>query len=271
MAVDGAGNVLLVGVSGKPLTSGYAGSFVTKLDAAGAPIWSVIEKSPDYFEREALAVAANGNEVAVVGADWVYAGTEDGYPVSKSFATLYDAAGHAEWSQRGSGGKSLGVAVDGAGNVFVGGAGAGVWPPDAGYRSAAFITSVTGGGALRWTNDLTWLDPSWGSPTIRALAVDACGEIVAGGIVVESGLWTGQPDVDRVLVVKLDPLGQPLWARAYRGGTDGARGIAVRTSTIAITGTFAGKLDFGEGPLDSASDASLCAGPPAFVATLPPY
>jgi hypothetical protein len=96
--------------------------------------------------------------------------------------------------------------------------------------------------------------------TARAVAVDPSGNvIVAGGF--EGELAIGAPalsltsaGLDDIFVIKLDPLGSPLWSKRFGSAADqNAYAVAVGADgSIVVTGEFAGTVDFGGGPLTSA-------------------
>ena len=216
VAVDSAGNVLLVGAfddsidfgNGSLVSEGAKDVFVAKLDPSGNPLWSKrFGDGADYQYGAGVAVDGAGN-VLVLG---VFAGSIDfgsGPPLTSlsgldGFVAKLDASGESLWSVGFSGKEDIlcsGVAVDSAGNVLI-----------TGYFSG--ITSF-GAGLL--------------------------GSAGEGG----------------AFLAKLDASGNHVWSKGFGvvGGQD-PRGIAVNSGgEVFITGSFTSPIDFGDGPLVSGGE-----------------
>lgn len=95
---------------------------------------------------------------------------------------------------------------------------------------------------------------STGGDYIYDLASDAQGNLIAvgvfwGSIIVGPTALVSAGKGD-VLVVKLDPQGNPLWARSYGGATDdSAAAVAIdKGNNILLTGVAQGTVDYGSGP-----------------------
>lgn len=91
-----------------------------------------------------------------------------------------------------------------------------------------------------------------------ALATDAAGNIYLSGYhkgTIDFGLGA-LPLPQGMLLVKLDPAGQPIWQKDYDNGY--ARSIAVDAAgSVILFGGFHGLVDFGGGPIGVASEDGL--------------
>jgi len=123
VAIDGAGNIYMVGQTAGDLGTGNLGStdsFVAKFDAAGNQLW---------VRQFGTAGAENAEAVAVDAAGNVYvAGNTAGFdPVLPSgqyagYVAKFDSAGTFAWvRQTSSGAAASAVAVDGRGDVYLAG------------------------------------------------------------------------------------------------------------------------------------------------------
>ncbi|MDB4944831.1 MAG: hypothetical protein JWP97_4365 [Labilithrix sp.] len=289
VATDAAGNVVVAGnfsgtidFGGGPLVS--AGSwdiFVAKLDAAGNHLWSKRFGDADQQEAHTVAVDAAG-DIVLGGTFWGSVDFGGGLLTSAGYVDAYvaklDAAGNHVWSKRyGDADRqgTNGVAVDAAGNVFVTGDcagtidfGGGTLPPvgPMGKRDI-FLFSLDPTGAHRWSKRFT----SMGGIGI-GVAADPSGNVI---LAAESSTtfmdlgtgplpYKGEQDV---ILGKFSPAGDPIFARSFGStGQDWVYAVAADPSgNILVTGTADTAMDFGNGPVSSAS------GPPsAFIAKLSP-
>ena len=149
IAVDGSGNVYVVGYSpatwGSPVRAYTSGNdaFAAKLDSSGALTWNTFLGASGNDNGYAIAVDGSGN-VYVSGhstATWgspVRAFT----PGADAFAAKLDSSGALQWNTfLGGSGSDFGyaIAVDGSGNVYVGGVSAATW----GSPVRAYTTSTS--------------------------------------------------------------------------------------------------------------------------------
>ena len=129
MAVDAAGNVHVVGVTGSGDGRDYA---TVKYSAGGVQQWAAVYDGPNYLyghdwadEATGVAVDGSGNVYVTGWVDWTKSGGS-----SYSYATLmYDSGGVQQWvtfaplDDTGGYDKAADIAVDGTGNVYVTGNG----------------------------------------------------------------------------------------------------------------------------------------------------
>jgi uncharacterized protein (TIGR03437 family) len=261
IATDSAGNLYLAGLTTSPdfpLTSTAFGTaskdhncaFVTKLNAAGAIVWSVC-----------LADAA-ATAVAVDGAGSVYVLTD-----STSIVKLTPAADRIVYA-KALGASALRIAADVLGNVYAAGdAGPGLATSSGAFQKAlapgmcitstfpnaqptpcsdAFVMKLDPAGNVVYA---TYLGGS-GTDVARAIAVDAqgnawiTGETVSPNFPVTNGsTFQGEIDVGPLqygdaFVAKLDATGGKLLFSTYLGGSgaDTGNAIAVDGAGAAYAG-----------------------------------
>ncbi|XXY14759.1 DNRLRE domain-containing protein [Sorangium sp. So ce216] len=273
LAVDGAGNVVLMGtftgsidLGGGPLTSaGGVELFVAKLDGAGQHLWSrrvagdfsVFEASPD-----GVAVDGAGNVFlagSVRGAadlgGVVAPGAGDALLVAK-----LDPAGNPLWTKRVEADfyRRVAMAVDGDGNaVLTGGVsgtvdfGGGLIP---GVGTDVFLLKLDANGHHVFGRRFDGTTRHYG----RSIAVDAGGNIVVGGwnwmygFELDPGFWVG--GYQGAFGARFDGAGNTLWARSFGddNGTMDLDSVAVDPAGNAFfTGYFTSSIDFGAGDMVS--------------------
>jgi Beta-propeller repeat len=142
VAVDGAGNAYIAGYTEGSLGGTNAGdddAFLAKYDAAGALLWTRQIGTPKVDIAWDVAVDAAGNAYITGVAGGALGGPFAGGP-SDVFLFKYDPAGNLRWSRQAGTGTNdcaYGVAVDDAGNAYIGGATQGSFGgPSAGGRDA---------------------------------------------------------------------------------------------------------------------------------------
>jgi hypothetical protein len=243
VAVDGAGNVIVVGwFSGTvnlgigQLTATFQDVLVAKLDPSGNTLWNRRFAGPGSEIGNGIAVDAAGN-VLVTG---TFQSTIDGGggPLQgagsfDAFVVKLDAAGNHLWSRtiEGSGfDDGNGISVDGAGNAFV--TGATHFAPST--ASNPFLLKLDPAGNQIWNRQLATSTMSG-----RGVTVAPDGDVL---VVASSAITT--------LVSRLDGTGAPLWSQTFAGaqGND----IAVDAlDNVFFAGQLTGPTDFGGGSLSS--------------------
>ncbi len=259
IAVDGSGNVYLGGSSnatwGSPINpyQGYD-AFTAKLNASGELQWNTFLGGTNADSGEAIAVDGSGN-VYVGGLSWVAWGT----PVrgfqgggADAFAAKLDAGGALQWHTfLGGTGYDYGkaIAVDGSGNVYVGGYGNATWGagectncpirPYQGGNNDVFAAKLNASGALQWNTFLGGTDAEEGT----AIAIDGSGNVYVGGT---SWVSWGSPvrvhqGVNDAFAAKLNASGALQW-NTFLGGTswDYCKAIAVDGSGNVYAGGYSG-------------------------------
>ncbi len=252
IAVDGSGHVYVVGDSlatwGSPIrvyTSGRD-AFAAKLDSGGNLTWHTFLGGDGTDGGRGIAVDGSGH-VYVGGHSWgtwgspirAYTSNDD------AFAAKLDSGGNLTWNTFLGGSDDdvgYGIAVDGSGNVYVGGGSEAAWgSPIRAYSSDsdAFAAKLDSGGTLTWHTFLG----GGSSDNGRAIAVDGSGHVYVGGH--SWGTW-GSPirayssNAD-AFAAKLDSGGNLTWHTFLGGGgSDYGRGIAVgRSGNVYVSGESA--------------------------------
>jgi len=199
IAVDGNGNVYVGGTSeaswGSPILNfsinGYFETdiFVAKLSRDGALLWNTFLGGPGADQVLGITLDSSGN-VYVGGnsiASW-------GSPImafntaSCGFVAKLTSEGVLSWNTffGGKDGVAVsGIAVDGSGNVYVGGSSNGTWgSPIRAYfitygrsNTDGFVSKLSTDGALLWN---TFLGGS-GDDLIYGITLDSSGNVYVGG------------------------------------------------------------------------------------------
>ncbi|EYF00306.1 hypothetical protein [Chondromyces apiculatus] len=184
---------------------------------------------------------------------------------SALFIAKLDANGGHLWSHaygQDSGGSHLGhaVAVDADDNVIVVGANGGTLDfgtgplPTAQY-SDIFVVKLDLAGNVLWARGF----PDTGVASADDVAVTADGSLVITGEHSAPVDFGGGPlpagSYPSAFLAKLDPAGNHVWSKSFAGGgSSKAFSVAVDAAdNVALTGTFSGSVDFGAGPLTTAS------------------
>ena len=180
-----------------------------------------------------------------------------------AFIAKYNNAGALLWVRRAGGpgfDAANGIAVDGAGNCYV----TGSFEGSADFGTATlvnanpssfsdvFVAKLDANGTVGWAQ-------SFGADSIsdtgNAVALDPTGNVLVAG---SSGITNFGPSAvtgtGRILLAKLDPAGNPLWARVagaagLNGVQDSATGVgADAAGNVYVTGSFEGSTaTFGGG------------------------
>lgn len=256
---------------------GGGGAFASAFDASGVHRWSAPLGGTGSDSGRAVAVDGAANAYVVgyfTAAANLGSGIVDGAGSTDAFLTSFAADGKHRWAVPIGGAladEGTGVAVDGAGNVYVAGTFigpavlAGTAQPGAG-QSDGFVASFTSTGTPRWSAAIGGA----GSDRAAAVAVDGAGNVYVAGalgnaaVTLGSSAWPGAGGQDGY-VASFTGAGAPRWLVGLGGaGEDAARGVAVDgTGHIFVAGDFEGSATIGSG-LSSAGRADV------FVVALDP-
>ncbi|MBI5800367.1 MAG: SBBP repeat-containing protein, partial [Verrucomicrobia bacterium] len=248
VATDAAGNCYVTGhfqstnatFSGVAVpNSGDYDIFVAKYDAAGRQLWVRTAGGKGYDYGHGIAVDARGN-VFVTGA-LVGEGAFGDLRITAAggahvFCARYDSDGKLLWARTAEGRASNsghGIAVDGAGNAYIGG-----YTGGAGTLGGLALTNATGRDVLvaKLTPDgiVAWVSEGHGSTNALAheITCDRAGNVWASGMF--KGLLkladrtvTSHGDND-LFLTSFDPAGKRLWTRTG-GGPRVDYGLGVAT------------------------------------------
>ena len=258
VAVDSVGNVYIAGESnatwGTPIRgySGFYAGFVAKLHSYGDLFWNTFLGGAGYSSTYAYSIAVDSGGNAFVSG---YSTATWGSPVraytasSDVFAARLDTFGALQWNTflggTGSDDNLRGLALDGAGNVYVGGYSDATWgSPQQSYTSGedGFVAKLNAAnGSLSWN---TFFGGA-GSDDLYGLTVDGSGNTYVTG---ESSKTWGLPINPFVggigyggsdaYIVKINSNGITQW-NTFLGGTDDDWGRAVAyvgSSKIVMVG-----------------------------------
>lgn len=233
VAIDVSGNAFICG-SSYGAASG-TDFMIIKYDASGTEQWvKRINGSGNIWDgAEAIKIDGAGN---VIACGYVFTGNYEYYTVK------YNSSGTLQWSKifNGSGnGNDLAhsLAVDPAGNVYVGGQSSG-----SGSNYDYALIKYDAAGVQQWVQ--IYNGTANGSDEAYSVTLDPSGNIYIGG-----GSASVSNGMDFVLI-KYNPLGVQQWIEFYNGtgnGNDYIRSIAIDNSNIYVTGESMGSgtnLDF---------------------------
>lgn len=209
LAVDSAGNIIVVGYFPNTTTSNYD-LFIAKYDSAGSLLWQRVlgTGDTDYV-----------NKVTVDSADNVYVSFEYSPTL---YLAKYSSSGVLQWQRRlnpptyGVGG---GVVTDSAGNVYIAGNG--------GNNSEPLLAKYNSSGVLQWQRSYSGL-----SYSSTDAVIDKNNNIYSCGYYSVSGR-------SRMAVLKYNTAGTLLWAKyiASSSAKLWAYGVAVDLSgKVYLTG-----------------------------------
>ena len=259
LAVDTAGNTYLAGfyngasLTTPPLTkAGSSDGFLFKLDSAGELVWvKSYGGSGATTYAYGMAVDAAGN--VYLGGNFMWANlttpalTKIG--TSDAFAFKIDPTGTTVWAKN-FGGTSVvanGVAVDAAGNVYLGGYfAAGNMTTPALTKTGtidAFVLKLSSAGAVTWAKNF---GGTGASAYGNSIAVDSGGNAYLGGYFKDANLTapvlTNISTTD-AYAIKLDTGGTVTWAKNFGGSGASASATNIRVDSagkVYLAGTFSG-------------------------------
>ncbi|MBP1776563.1 MAG: beta-propeller repeat protein [candidate division NC10 bacterium] len=199
-AVDANGDVYVGGWGWlkweTPPSLDDAGSFVAKLDSSGVEMWHALLVGTGPFGLEALAVDVDGNVYAAGRSEATW-----GNPINPhsggvdGFVAKLNNTGGLKWNTfMGSSGTDFleGIALDGSGNVYVGGMSEATWgTPINPYGGGAFAAKLDSSGVRQWH---TFIE----GPYCWDIAVDG------GQKVYVTGVWAGEGHTGFVAALNRD-------------------------------------------------------------------
>jgi hypothetical protein len=257
VAVDATGNVYVTGATYGALEGANAGSsdgFLRKLDASGSTLWTRQFGTVGPESPKSLVVDSSGNAY-IAGSTYPTGGQGSGDP----FVRKFDASGATVWEKRFGGAdedEASAVAVDGSGNVYVGGYTSDLIPASSQGQRDAFVRKFNSTGAALWTRQFGTSENDF----VYAARVDSDGNLYVGGST-GAQLGSSSSGVDDAFVRKFDKNGTVLWTQqfgtpssdsCYAMGVDGSNNIYVVGSTTGVlSGSNAGGNDIFVRKLDS--------------------
>ncbi len=266
VALDGDGHAYITGETRGSLggpSSGNVDAFLAKYDSAGTLLWvrqSGTAATDSIATGMAVAVDSGGNAYITGWTNANLGGPNAGD--ADIFLTKFNSAGTLLWiRQAGTAGTDIaqGVAVDGAGNVYITGSTSGsLGGPNAGDYDS-FLAKYSPSGTLLWLRQ----NGSAGSEGTFDLAVDDAGNAyitgyTSGNLVGGNAGAVGTIDL---FLAKYDVAGNLLWMRQTgTEGQDAAYAVAVDgVGNTYITGGTTGNL---AGPNAGSYDVFLAKYPP---------
>jgi hypothetical protein len=232
MALDASGNILLTGAS---YTSASDYDWLTvKYSPAGDEVYAKTHNGPGNGHDRAASLGADvaGNtyvtgRVASVNGDWGIVTIKYSPTGSQVWLRTYAGPGTSQ-------DDASSLVIGPAGEVYVGGSGISA----SGNYDFTIIKYDSAGNQI-------WLrqhdSPVGGDDGIRAMAVDAWGNIVAAGNI---GGASGRPDYG---TMKYDPTGNLLWAKYYNGPLNHEDSVNAVTSdtdgNVYVTGSSRSSTD----------------------------
>ena len=257
VAVDATGNVYVTGATSGALEGANAGSsdgFLRKLDASGTTLWTRQFGTLGPESPKSLVVDSSGNAY-IAGSTYPTGGQGSGDP----FVRKFDPSGATVWAKQFGGAdedEASAVAVDGSGNVYVGGYTFDLIPASSQGQRDAFVRKLDSTGSALWTRQFGTSENDF----VYAARVDSDGNLYVGG---STGALLGSPSAgaDDAFVRKFDKNGAALWTQqfgtpsgdsCYAMGVDGSNNIyAVGSTRDVLAGSNAGGNDIFVRKLDS--------------------
>jgi hypothetical protein len=283
VAVDSSGAIVVAGdfwgasadLGGGPLINGTPGlseAFVAKYSASGQHLWSESFGGTDSDSANGVAVDSSGDVLVTgvfKGAGVDFAGkalSSEWGGIDTFIVKLSGANGANVWAKNvRCGGPDIGygIAVDQSGSVFVVGAFAGSADFGAGYLLTAgnndiYLAKYSSAGAYLWAKRFG----GSGQDSGAAVAVDGNGDVAITGnflgtVDFGGGPLTSSTSSNDIFVAKYKgTTGAHLWSKRFGDYyVDYGLGIAADAQgNVLVTGSFFGTVNFGGGPLTSASN-----------------
>jgi hypothetical protein len=243
LVVDAAGNIFVAGYStvtwGSPVRAYTYGAdaFVAKLDSSGNPVWITFLGGSGSDYAYSVFVGADGSVYAAGSSDTSWGSPVRSYTyLDDAFAAKLDGSGALVWNTflgAANSDYAYAIAVDGGGNITVGGQSYGTWgSPVRAYTAACdgFVARLTSAGALTWN---TFLGGSGNDFIHYGLALDGNGGIFLAGT--SATAW-GEPRraytaSDDAFAAKLDGSGNLVWS-TFLGGAGSDYGLDIALDAV---------------------------------------
>jgi len=205
IALDNAANVYMTGTS---FGSGTQDDYATvKYNTAGVEQWVMRYNGPDNSFDDAVAIAVDGSGNIHV------TGTSNGTVTFGDYATIkYNSAGAQQWVRRYNGPSSspgedaAGLALDGAGNVYVTGTSQGV-STEEDYATVKYNAA----GVQQWVARFNGPDNDFDEAA--AIVVDGAGNVYVTGTSASSTTF-----VDYATIKYSPASGSEQWVARYNSG-----------------------------------------------------
>ncbi|MCA9119060.1 MAG: DUF4347 domain-containing protein, partial [Planctomycetales bacterium] len=238
ITVDGSGNVYVTGDAnatwGSPVRAKSTGvdAFVAKLDGSGNLTWNTFLGGSSNDYGYGIAVDGSGNVYVDGNSSATWGAPVRGYTSgADAFAAKLNSSGALTWNTflGGSGSDGAkGIAVDGGGDVYIGGFSSATWgSPVRSYGGSFDIMAakLDSSGSLTWN---TFMGGS-GYEVAEGMTLDSGGNLYIVGY--GDTTW-GSPvqafsGSTNAVAVKVSNAGALTWNTFLGGGTDYGRGVAV--------------------------------------------
>jgi hypothetical protein len=270
IAVDSGGDIFIGGSFDDSIDLGLGpmttvGSqqdiFLAKLTGdEGAGVWSERFGDISIEELDALTLDTS-NSVYVAGffrGNVSFGGEIFTAAYQDGFLAKLDSYGNHVWSKAigAENGVIVDVAVDLSGDVIAVGSFSGTINLGGGDLLSAsppfdaFVVKYTTTGAHSWSRAL--------DIGLRRIVTDADRNMIFSGIAMSTIDWGGGPldgDEQDMTLAKLGPAGDHIWSKRFASDAGNLPlGLAVdrSTSSVVLTGSQAGSVDYGLGPVVSA-------------------
>jgi hypothetical protein len=291
------------GVTSLTSTGSFA-TYVAKYNSAGGLVWANVINATtpgNVDEGNGIAVSPSG-DVYVTGA---YSGTVTAGGITlpagvsgstNGFVAHYGPTGNLisavpilAGSATGAIGTATpeGIAADASGDVFLTGSYSGTVNFNPAGSPAVYETAPGGGQQafflkLNPNSSFGWVRTLGASGDLEngnAITLDAAGDVYGTGAFINtvdfgSGSVLSSPGSDAAYVLKLDPTGNTIWAKALagNGGSQGNQGYGIgvdSSGNVYSSGFFTGTTNFNPNP-GTADNLTSAGGPDAYISKLDP-
>ncbi len=223
IAVDTSGNACITGWSGNINTNIYY-AWVIKYNSNGDSLWSRKYNGMEQYVFPSAISTDKFNNVYITGTDY------SSVQPDQTFTIKYNSNGDTLWTRNHretgySGNGSSSIAIDGTGNVIIGGVS---WFSSSKYDF--LVVKYNSSGTKQWTK--TYGEQTYNEFAYR-IAVDRNSNVCITGY----GYNTNTLDYYDYLTIKYNSGGDLQWARMYSRGVDEANDVTFDYSgNVIVTG-----------------------------------